>query len=226
MDGLAERLERLRRQLREAAGDDRGPEILAVTKTRTPEEILPLSELGIDAIGENRVQEALEKLPALEGRFSLHMIGRLQRNKVRQIVPYAAMIQSVDSLPLLLEIQKQAERIERRVPILIQISPAGEPQKGGLPPEELSGLLREAAAMQAVEVRGLMAVMPDTEDQEYLSGLFRRMRTLYERTREEAPQGIQMTELSMGMSGDCLLAAANGATMVRVGSALFGPRGS
>lgn len=221
---LAVRLRTLRSKLAEASGAYPQPKILAVTKTRTPDEILPLAELGVDCIGENRVQEALEKLPALGDRFQLHMIGRLQRNKVRQIVPYAALIQSVDSLPLLTEVNRQAEKIEKRQRILIQVSPAGEPQKGGVDPAELPSLLREAAAMPAVEVRGLMAVMPDTEDQAYLMRLFRAMRELFDRMTQEAPDEIFMTELSMGMSQDCLLAATCGATMVRVGSALFGPR--
>lgn len=111
------------------------------------------------------------------------------------------------------------------MPVLVQVSPAGEPQKGGMPPEEVLPFLKEAARMPGLDVRGLMAIMPHTQDEAYLTKLFSGMRTLFERLREEAVDGVKMEELSMGMSGDYKLAARCGATMVRVGSALFGPRG-
>ena len=110
------------------------------------------------------------------------------------------------------------------MPVLVQVSPAGEEQKGGMPPENVLPFLREVSRMPGLHIRGLMAVMPNTQDEAYLSGLFADMRTLFERLRDEAVQGVDMEELSMGMSGDYLLAARHGATMVRVGSALFGPR--
>ena len=110
------------------------------------------------------------------------------------------------------------------MPVLVQLSPAGEPQKGGLPPEELPGFLETLRHMPGLSVRGLMAVMPNTPDQAYLNERFAAMRTIFERLRADCPQGASMDELSMGMSGDYLLAARHGATMVRIGSALMGPR--
>ena len=223
---LESRVERVRQELEEAsAGRYPIPKLIAVTKTHSAEEILPLAEMGITDIGENRVQELLTKLPELRDRFQIHLIGRLQRNKVKQIVGDVCMIQSVDSEPLAREIHNRALAAGRRMPVLVEISPAGEEQKGGVPFEETEAFLKQIAPLEGIEVRGLMAVMPLTEDQDYLDGLFARTRGLFDRIRDKNLSGIAMEELSMGMSGDYRLAAAHGATMVRVGSAIFGPRG-
>lgn len=223
---LESRVERVRQELEEAsAGRYPIPKLIAVTKTHSAEEILPLAEMGITDIGENRVQELLTKLPELRDRFQIHLIGRLQRNKVKQIVGDVCMIQSVDSEPLAREIHNRALAAGRRMPVLVEISPAGEEQKGGVPFEETEAFLKQIAPLEGIEVRGLMAVMPLTEDQDYLDGLFARTRGLFDRIRDKNLRGIVMEELSMGMSGDYRLAAAHGATMVRVGSAIFGPRG-
>ena len=223
---LESRVERVRQELEEAsAGRYPIPKLIAVTKTHSAEEILPLAEMGITDIGENRVQELLTKLPELRDRFQIHLIGRLQRNKVKQIVGDVCMIQSVDREPLAREIHNRALAAGRRMPVLVEISPAGEEQKGGVPFEETEAFLKQIAPLEGIEVRGLMAVMPLTEDQDYLDGLFVRTRGLFDRIRDKNLSGIAMEELSMGMSGDYRLAAAHGATMVRVGSAIFGPRG-
>ena len=223
---LESRVERVRQELEEAsAGRYPIPKLIAVTKTHSAEEILPLAEMGITDIGENRVQELLTKLPELRDRFQIHLIGRLQRNKVKQIVGDVCMIQSVDSEPLAREIHNRALAAGRRMPVLVEISPAGEEQKGGVPFEETEAFLKQIAPLEGIEVRGLMAVMPLTEEQDYLDGLFARTRGLFDRIRDKNLSGIAMEELSMGMSGDYRLAAAHGATMVRVGSAIFGPRG-
>ncbi len=223
---LESRVARIRQELEEAsAGRYPMPKLIAVTKTHSAEEILPLAELGITDIGENRVQELLIKLPELRDRFQIHLIGRLQRNKVKQIAGEVCMIQSVDSEPLAREIHNRALAAGRRMPVLVEISPAGEEQKGGVPFDETEAFLKQIAPLEGIEVRGLMAVMPLTEDQDYLDGLFARTRGLFDRIRDKNLSGIAMEELSMGMSGDYRLAAAHGATMVRVGSAIFGPRG-
>ena len=219
------RIGRIRQELAEASdGKYPAPKLIAVTKTHTPEEILPLAEAGITEIGENRVQELTAKLPGLENRFQVHLIGRLQRNKVKQIIGNVCMIQSVDSEPLAEEIHHRALAAGRRMPVLVEVSPAGEEQKGGVPFEETEAFLRRIAPLEGLEIRGLMAVMPLTDNGEYLDGLFARMRGLFDRLREKDLSGVAMEELSMGMSGDYRLAAAHGATMVRVGSAIFGPR--
>ncbi len=200
------------------------PKIIAVTKTHPVQDILPLAELGVSDIGENRVQEILEKWPDLQEKFQIHCIGRLQTNKVKYIIDKVCLIQSVDRMNLAEEIDRQAIRHNRVTQVLIQVSPAGEEQKGGMPPEEVRPFLQEVRRMPGLQVKGLMAVMPNTPDKAYLEGLFRDMRTLFDQLREEAISGVEMHELSMGMSGDYLLAAKHGATMVRLGSALMGPR--
>ena len=200
------------------------PRLIAVTKTHPAEDILPLKALGVTDIGENRVQELEEKLPALERNFRIHLIGRLQSNKVKYIIEDVCLIHSLDRLSLAQEIDRQAQKAGRVMPVLVQVSPAGEKQKGGMPPEEVLPFMREVRGMPGLRVRGLMAVMPLSTDEAYLSGLFTGMRQLFERLREEAVDGVDMEELSMGMSGDYRLAARHGATMVRIGSALLGQR--
>ena len=225
-DELTRRVARIRKELAEASdGRYPAPRLIAVTKTHNAGEILPLTEAGVTEIGENRVQELLGKLPGLQDKFRIHLIGRLQRNKVKQIVGNVCMIQSVDSETLAAEIHNRALAAGRRMPVLVEVSPAGEEQKGGVPFEETEAFLKRIAPLEGLEIRGLMAVMPLTEDEEYLDGLFARMRGLFDRLRDKDLDGIAMEELSMGMSGDYRLAAKHGATMVRVGSAIFGPRG-
>ena len=223
---LARRVARIRQELEEAAdGKYPAPKLIAVTKTHSAEEILPLLEAGVTEIGENRVQELMTKLPALQDSFRIHLIGRLQRNKVKQVIGHVSMIQSVDSEPLAMEIHHRALAAGKRMPVLVEISPAGEEQKGGVPFEETEAFLKRIAPLEGLEIRGLMAVMPLTDDTEYLDGLFARTRGLFDRLKEKDLGGAGMEELSMGMSGDYRLAAAHGATMVRIGSAIFGPRG-
>ena len=218
-------VERIRRELEEAAeGRYPAPRLIAVTKTHTAEEILPLREMGITEIGENRVQELKGKLPEIGGAFRIHLIGRLQRNKVRQIITDVDMIQSVDSVPLAEEIHLRAVNAGVRMDVLAEISIAGEEQKGGVPFEETESFLRRIAPLEGIRVKGLMAVMPLTDDEAYLDGLFAKMRTLFEQVRDAGIPGTEIEELSMGMSGDYRLAARHGATAVRVGSAIFGPR--
>ena len=223
---LRARVEAVRANLASASqGRYPVPKMIAVTKTHPAEMILPLRDMGVEDIGENRVQEIEEKLPALKENFRIHLIGRLQSNKVKYIIENVCLIQSLDRLSLAAEIDRQAQKHLCVMPVLVQVSPAGEMQKGGLPPEDVRAFLREVSRMPGLRVRGLMAVMPLSRDEAYLSGLFADMRALFDRLREEAIDGVEMEELSMGMSGDYMLAARHGATMVRVGSALFGPRG-
>ena len=219
---LEERLSKVFETLKkESAPWGKMPQLIAVTKYSTPEEILPLASLGVTDIGENRVQAIREKLPALEGKFSMHMIGRLQSNKVKYIVNDVCMIHSLDSLSLAREIDRQAQKAEKQMPVLVQVNVAKEPQKGGIGEEELFPFLRECAHLPGLRVSGLMAIMPLGAERDQLFSLFQRMRLLFDESRQEAIEGVQMEELSMGMSQDYDLAARAGATMVRVGSALF-----
>lgn len=208
-----------------AAGRYPAPRVLAVTKTHSAEEILPLHALGLTEIGENRVQEIREKSPALKDFFQIHLIGQLQSNKVKYIIEDVCLIHSLDRLSLAMEIDRQAQKHGRVMPVLVQVSPVGELQKGGMLPEEVIPFLRQVRTLPGLHVEGLMAVMPRLTDREQLDGLFADMRRLFEQVQAEGIDGVEMRELSMGMSGDYDLAAAHGATMVRIGSALLGPRG-
>ena len=219
---LEERVKNVQDTLaRESAPWGRPPRLIAVTKYSTAEQILPLKDLGVTDIGENRVQAIREKLPALEGRFSVHLIGQLQSNKVKYIIRDVCMIHSLDHESLAREIDRQAQKANLRMPVLLQVNIAREPQKGGIEEENLFPFLRLCAALPGLHVRGLMTMMPLGAEREIIEGFFSRMRMLLDRCQQENVQGTDMTELSMGMSQDYGLAARHGATMVRVGSALF-----
>ena len=206
---------------RESEPWGRCPKLIAVTKYSTPQEILPLKDLNVTDIGENRVQALRDKLPFLEGKFSIHLIGQLQSNKVKYIIKDVCLIHSLDHASLAQEIDRQAQKAGLRMPVLIQVNIAREPQKGGIAEEELFPFLRECARLPGLWVKGLMTMMPLGAAEDEIIPLFTRMRGLLDQCRQEAVQGTDMTELSMGMSQDYALAARCGATMVRVGSALF-----
>ena len=223
---LQSRVEAVRRSLDAAALErwGRAPRIIAVSKTVPAQRVNAVRACGIDRLGENRVQEILQKLPELDATFQIDCIGRLQLNKVKYIIDKVGMIQSLDRAPLAQEIDRRAAQLGLRMPVLIQVNIGREPQKGGVPEEELFSFARYAAALPGLDVRGLMAVMPQSDDAHALRPYFRRMRQLFERLREEAIDGARIEELSMGMSGDYELAAQEGATLVRIGSAIFGSR--
>ncbi len=205
---------------RESLPFGRVPKLIAVTKYVPAESILPLREEGITDIGENRVQALREKLPLISGKFSVHMIGRLQTNKVKYIMKDVCMIHSVDRMELCREIHRQAVKNGIRMDILVEMNITGEAQKAGIGEEELPAFLKEASLMEGVRLKGLMTMMPLDAPRDYIFERFTRMRTILDRCRDTA-WGEEMTELSMGMSRDYDLAARAGATMVRVGSALW-----
>lgn len=223
---LTERIGCIRRQLEDAAMErwGRAPEIIAVSKTVPAPRVNEVKNAGIRRLGENRVQEILEKRPYLDASFQIDLIGRLQLNKVKYIIDKVAMIQSLDREALAQEIDRRAQQHGLRMPVLIQVNIGDEPQKGGVAVDALFSFARFCAALPGLEVRGLMAIMPDLGDEAALRPYFMRMRQLFDALREEALAGVRMQELSMGMSGDYLLAAQEGATHVRIGSAIFGRR--
>lgn len=202
----------------------RVPQIIAVSKTVPAERVNAVLGEGIVRLGENRVQELMEKKPHLDASFQIDLIGRLQNNKVKGIINQVHMIQSLDRESLAQEIDRRAQQHGLRMPVLIQVNIGREPQKGGVDPDDLFAFARYAAALPGLDVRGLMAVMPDLRDEALLRPYFVRMRCLFDALRQEAICGVAMEELSMGMSGDYELAAAEGATVVRIGSAIFGRR--
>ncbi|MDR1816425.1 MAG: YggS family pyridoxal phosphate-dependent enzyme [Clostridiales Family XIII bacterium] len=228
-----------------AARAGRNPDditLVAVTKTRTPEEMAAAVEAGCVDLGENRVQEYLEKrektqhLAENSQKFQKnlnirwHLIGHLQRNKVKYIADGVSLIHSVDSFRLAEEIETRAAALERRIEVLLQLNPAGETQKSGVAPQEAEALALEiAGSLPHVAVTGLMAVVPIAEDPEEVRGLFREVRALYDALRERhtnVPDGAlpEFRRLSMGMTHDFEVAVEEGATIVRVGTGIFGAR--
>lgn len=195
--------------------------LIAVVKTVTPKTINFLKPLKILDIGENRPQVALPKLPQIDQQFALHWIGRLQTNKVKYIIDKVCLIHTLDRLELAKEIDRQAQKHGLTMPCLVQVNIANEPQKGGMPAAQVEAFLRQMKDYPSLRVKGLMAIMPIDASEEELTRLFRGMRELFDRMRELDIEGVAMDELSMGMSNDYRIAAREGATMVRVGSALF-----
>lgn len=226
---LADNLQRVEDTIQTAcaeAGRDRSSvTLLAVTKTVEPERINQAIAWGIRQIGENRVQEYKAKQPFLhlEG-VACHLIGHLQTNKVRQIIGQVDMIQSVDSIHLAQEISRRSAEAGIVTPILVEVNIGGEEAKSGVAPEALEELLAAAAPLPGLHVRGLMTVPPILPTEKEKRAVFSKMYQLFVDIRDKNIDNIDMLELSMGMSGDYREAILEGATIVRVGSAIFGRR--
>ena len=199
--------------------------LLAATKTVSPERINQAIDQGVSCIGENRVQEFLEKYPSLyPDQVDCQFIGRLQTNKVKYIVDKVSLIQSVDSVKLAKEIARISQKQGKVSNILLEVNIGGEAAKAGIAPGALYETLDEIRQIQGVHVKGLMSIPPDTEDLLSLSKFFQRMHKYYVDITAKTLDNVSMTILSMGMSGDYELAIREGANMVRIGSALFGGR--
>jgi pyridoxal phosphate enzyme (YggS family) len=196
--------------------------LLAVSKGQPPEAVRAAVDLGVTSFGENRVQEARAKIPLCPARTRWHMIGHLQSNKCRDAVQCFAMVESVDSLALAHELQKWADKAAKTLPILLEVNVAGESSKFGYKPEALLADLVELNALPRLELHGLMTVAPWTSDAEKVRPVFRRLREI--KSECEQKLGVPLPHLSMGMSGDFEVAIEEGATIVRIGTALFGPR--
>ncbi len=198
--------------------------LVAVTKTVAPAVINDLKAFQINDIGENRVQVALPKLSQIDPEFRLHWIGRLQTNKVKDIIDKVWMLHSLDRLSLAEEVERRASQRGLTIPALVQVNIAQETQKAGLSLEEVRPFLDQVRHFEHLRISGLMAIMPFTDDEHQLTAYFRGMRALFDQLRAEAMDNIHMEELSMGMSHDFAIAAREGATMVRVGTALYRTR--
>jgi pyridoxal phosphate enzyme (YggS family) len=223
---LAENLERIRDRIRQAcerAG--RAVETVtlqAVSKNQPPENIRAAAKLGLNLFGENRVQEAKIKIGQCPGNARWHLIGHLQSNKCRDAVHFFEMIQSVDSLALAQEIDKWAAKSAKTMPILLEVNVAGESSKFGYKPETLLEELARVNDLKKLEIHGLMTIAPWSVEPEKVRPVFRRLRELKEQC--EQILGAPLPHLSMGMSGDFQVAIEEGATLIRIGTALFGPR--
>jgi len=196
--------------------------LLPVSKGHSPEVISAAAKLGLAIFGENKVQEAKAKIPLCSGRLRWHMIGHLQTNKCRDAVELFEMIQSVDSLRLAEELNKRADQAARRIPILLEVNAVGEASKFGYRPEQLLAELSRINALPRLEIQGLMTVPPWSPEPEKVRPIFRQLREL--KAACEQVLGAPLPHLSIGMSGDFEVAIEEGATIVRIGTALFGER--
>ena len=224
--GLAARLAVVRETVarsQAAPGWQHPVRIVAVTKTHGPDAVRAAVAAGLQAVGENRVQEALQKQEALPDlTVEWHLIGTLQRNKVRNVVGRFALIHSIDRVDLGAELDRRVVDVASQ-PVLVQVNCSAEPQKGGVSPESLPALLDELRRFERLEVRGLMTMSALTDDSAAQRRSFRLLRELRD-AGERA--GHRLPELSMGMSGDYPIAVEEGATMIRLGTVLFGERSS
>jgi pyridoxal phosphate enzyme (YggS family) len=224
--GLAENLEQIEKRIHaacERAGRTRDSVLLlAVSKTHPPETIRDATNLGLTFFGENKIQEAKAKIPNCPGKARWHFIGHLQSNKCRDAVELFEMIQGVDSLAIAQEINKRAEQLSKTIPILLEINVAGEGSKFGYKPEQMLAELEALNVLPRLEIHGLMAIPPYTPVPEKARPYFQKLREL--KQQAEALLGAPLPQLSMGMSGDFEVAIEEGATIIRVGTALFGER--
>ena len=220
---LPERLAQVRAEIarrQTAGGWTHAVTIVAVTKGFGPDAVAAALAAGVADIGENRVQEALDKMDRVAAPGARwHLIGHLQRNKARAIAGRFDLIHSLDSIELAHELQRRSTTVQR---VLLQVNVAREPQKSGCAPEAAPGLARQIAALGALRVDGLMTLAPLTDDEDVQRRTFRSLRALRDTIKEE---GLWLPTLSMGMSADYAIAVAEGATVIRLGTVLFGPRG-
>ncbi len=200
--------------------------LLPVSKTVDAERIRAAHAAGCHFLGENKVQEAYAKWEALSDLVDLRwsLIGHLQTNKAKLVARFASEFQALDSLRVAKVLDKHLQSEGRTLDVLVQVNSSGEASKYGLPPDEVLEFVRELPVFSALRVRGLMTLAALSDDQARVRRCFVLMRELRERLRQDAPDGIDMHELSMGMSGDYAMAVEEGATVVRVGQAIFGAR--
>ena len=198
--------------------------LIAVSKTKPVSKIEEAMEAGIREFGENKPQEMKEKYEILPKDLHWHMIGHLQLNKVKYVVPRACMIHSVDSLRLAEKISAEAEKNHLVMPVLIEVNVAEEDSKFGVKLSEAEDLIRQAAVFPGISIQGLMTIAPFVENAEENRGVFQKLRKLSVDIRSKNIDNVTMCNLSMGMTGDYQVAIEEGATMVRVGTGIFGER--
>ena len=223
---FAENLNAIRQRIAAACSragrDESSVTLLAVSKSHPPETIHEAVAAGQLHFGENKIQEAKAKIPLSPGKARWQFIGHLQSNKVRDAVELFEMIQGVDSLAIAREISKRAEQAGKTVPILLEVNVAGEASKFGYQPQTVLAELEALNALPKIEVHGLMAIPPYSPVPEKARPYFQKLREL--KTACETVLGVPLPQLSMGMSGDFEVAIEEGATIIRVGTALFGER--
>lgn len=224
-DNLATVKERMAEAARKAGRDPQEVRLVAVSKTVPVERIAEAGEIGGCVFGENKVQEAQDKIKTLGmGSYHWHFIGHLQRNKVKYIPGMFELIHSVDNSELAEEIHRHSMKHELVTPVLIQVNVSGETSKSGVAPDDLEELLEMVVSLNGISVRGLMTIPPFDPDPEKSRKHFAALRQLRDRIQKLDIENSSMDELSMGMSNDFVVAIEEGATWVRVGTAIFGAR--
>lgn len=225
---FSQSIEAIRRRISEAAcragRDPSSVRLLAATKAVPVARIKEAIACGLDLFGENYVQEARVKIDEIGRGVSWHFIGRLQTNKAKYAVRLFDLIHSVDSENLALELNRRAAAIPRIMPVLIEVNLGGKSDKGGLAPEDLLPFVEKVAALPNLSVRGLMTMPPFFAEAEQSRPYFRQLRELKRRMQSRSIPNLYLEELSMGMTTDFEVAIEEGATIVRIGTALFGPR--
>lgn len=218
-------VQRIKEATERARRDSEEVKLVAVTKRVEAERVKQALNYGINTFGENYAQEFRDKSKLLsehiDGQINWHFIGQLQRNKVKYVVGKVELIHSLDSFSVAKEINKRAESLEIKMPVLIEVDTGGEESKGGISPAQLESFLNELNALTSLDVQGLMTMPPYFDDVEMARPYFVRLREIRD---ELSPSFPNLNELSMGMSGDFEIAIEEGATIVRVGSAIFGER--
>lgn len=225
---IVENYAEVKRRVAEAcARSGRSPDavtIIAVSKTKPVSDIQELLSQNAVDFGENKVQELCDKSEVLPDNLRWHMIGHLQRNKVKYLIGKTCLIHSVDSLRLAEQINEECEKKDTHCDILLEINAAGEESKFGISPEKAPTLARQISLLPRVHIRGLMTVAPYTENPESNRKYFQKIKEISVDIKEQNIDNVSMTELSMGMTGDYEVAIEEGATLVRVGTGIFGER--
>lgn len=228
MEWLDDNLKEIQHQMQQAcqkAGRDISEiTLIGVSKTIDPEIINASLKIGIENLGESKPQEILRKFPLIDRPAKWHMIGNLQGNKVKMIIDKVDMIQSVDSLKLAQEIGKRASAIDIVMPVLVQVNIGDEGQKNGISIDQLFEQVQAISEVPGVQVEGLMCIAPYFEDPEDVRPYFKKMKSLFEQLKEIAYNNMTMKYLSMGMTHDFKIAIEEGATIIRVGTGLYGKR--
>src|SRR4030095_4006210 len=218
-------LDSIERAAQKAGRSGSSVKLVAVSKTISEEPIRQAVAAGAIALGENKVQEASSKQPLLSAlRVEWHLIGSLQKNKANRAAEIFDWIESLDDFELASKLDRACERLNKRMPVLIQVNVGREASKSGIAGEEVADFAGRVSVLKHLEVRGLMAIPPYSEDPEESRPHFIRLRELAERIESQKLDAISMKELSMGMSHDFPVAIQEGATLVRIGTAIFGPR--
>ncbi len=223
-DNLGQVVQRIKAVTKRLGRDPQSITLVAVSKTMPPELVQEALEAGQRDFGENRMQEAVEKIPQLPTSIRWHWIGHLQRNKAKEAVQHFDLIQSVDSERLAKELNRRAQRIDKVQNVLIQVNTTQETQKSGCRPGETQALAKEIAGLPSLHLQGLMTIGPFTDDQQAIRECFVLLRSTFDQLKEKDEFREHMTYLSMGMTADFELALEEGANMLRIGTAIFGLR--